>query len=139
MLTDDRTRRPESARERLRQPRGFLESQGAYGIGWVASMEANRQARGGLSWAEAAMANGVTKAEVNAARERRHQAEREAWLLREQERVVRDVTRSAGAMPRGESLRQETQAEVLVIREVETARQSARPTSIPPLGRDELR
>jgi hypothetical protein len=53
--------------------------------------------------------------------------------------VVRDVARSAGVMPRGESLRQETEAEVLVIREVETTRPSARPTSIPPLGRDELR
>jgi hypothetical protein len=131
MLRDDTTRRQEEARERLRRPRGFLESQGAYGIGWVASMEANRQARGGLSWAESAMANGVTVAEVNAARGRRHQAERDAWLLREQERIVREVSRTARA------LGADAEAEVVVIREVETARRPVSPPlAVPPLGPD---
>jgi len=136
MLTDDMTRRQEAARERPRRPHGFLESQGATGLGWVASMEAERRARGGLSWADSAMANGVSAAEVDAARERRHQAEHEAWLMREQDRMVPDVARSAGA-PRSQP---EILAEVVIIREVEILRPASGATNMSPLDQDwELR
>lgn len=79
-------RRDEESVPRHRRGYGFLESQGAYGIGWIASMEMGRQARGGLSWAESAMANGVSQYEVDAARQRRHVTER---VLDEGERLRR--------------------------------------------------
>lgn len=88
MLGDenDTLRQDEEKLRGRRRAYGFLESQGAYGIGWIASMEMGRQARGGLSWAESAMANGVSQDEVDAARKRRHATER---VLDEAERLRR--------------------------------------------------
>lgn len=83
---DDMTRRDEEQLPGRRRAHGFLASQGAYGIGWIASMEMGRQARGGLSWAESAMANGVSQDEVDAARRRRHATER---VIDEAERLRR--------------------------------------------------